>query len=217
MTEKPILFSASMVQAILAGRKTQTRRVVKPQPEWQERQGLVVPGWSWEHGGVKLNGWPDRKRFAGELVDKCPYGKPGDILWVRETWRPEELKESGPDGPEGLDGTRYKADGAFRSIENSREASDLFGEARYKFLKSGHEWRPSIFMPRWASRLTLRVTGVRVERVKDISEADARAEGVTAWVFVPEFKKLWDAINAKLGYSWESNPWVWVVEFEVQQ
>lgn len=215
MAEKPILFSGAMVQAILAGRKTQTRRVfrefVDASGVWEEDQ--YSPGeWWTEEDGVPLGYF------------RCPYGSRGDTLWVRETWRPEELGENSPDGAEGLDGTRYKADGAFRSIENSREASDLFGEARYKFLKAGHEWRPSIFMPRWASRLTLRITGVRVERLQNISEADARAEGVSAWndtkdgtVFVPEFKLLWDSVNAKRGYGWVSNPWVWVVEFEVQR
>ena len=185
--EKPILFSGEMVRAILDGRKTQTRRVVK-----QKHIPFVEN---------ILNGFLDGKWNQRPL----PYGKPGDLLWVRETWahNPEWTKPA------------YRAD--WKTPDAAIKTMDT-------------KWRPSIFMPRWASRLTLRVLDVRVERVQEISEADAKAEGVNlaTWELhhrrddsislsiaaIEEFKHLWDSINAKRGYSWDSNPWVWVVEFE---
>ena len=158
--ERPIIFSAKMVRAIQAGRKTMTRRVVKPQPsvdESEERQ------------------W------------KCPYGEPGENLWLRETFQWDGV---------GTD-VVYRAD-----FDDETAKSIVEG--------SGDRWRPSIYMPRWASRILLDVTDVRVERLQDISESDAMSEGVAS---LDEFKCLWDAINGKRGYSWDSNPWVWVVSF----
>jgi hypothetical protein len=192
MRERPILMSGPMVRAILAGAKSQTRRVVKPQPK-------IVHGYIGE--------WLVTEQLFrdGRAGLRCPFGQPGNSrLWVRETW----LKTTG--------GTIwYRADG--------------------HDIAKGH-WRPSIFMPRWACRLVLELTAVRVERVQDISEADAKAEGVPlsngsatgqryyeAWgpdrkcvshvtARLP-FTALWDSINAKRGYSWASNPWVWVLTF----
>ena len=178
MKERPILFSGPMVRAILDGRKTMTRRVMKPQPEdYPYHHGLAVY----------------------RVAKKCTYGVPGDLLWVRETWA------SDVDGcPAGLS---YRADHL-----------DPRGDGPANPMR----WRPSIFMPRWASRLTLRITSIRVERVQDITEADARAEGfkdvagkyargdeARIW-----FAELWDDINAKRGFGWDANPWVWVVGFE---
>jgi hypothetical protein len=185
MNEKPILFSGEMVRAILDGRKTQTRRVMKPQPRQLEN-----------HIAIK-----NRKRH-------CPYGKPGDLLWVRETWASHEY----------MDDTRPS------DFTKSAQMLPLWYRANnqmYNFNQG--KWRPSIFMPRWASRITLRVTDVRVERVQDISEADARAEGVlkaggaslSLYAARHHFSQLWDRINAKRGYGWDINPWVWVVEFEL--
>ena len=186
MAEKPIIFSTAMVQAILGGRKTQTRRVIKTD-DWPEMcdpvQNTITPTEWWFTDGMAPLG-PFR----------CPYGKPGDALWVRETW--QECAECGR--------------------VNWRAGANDHGHACQHCDEQLGKWRPSIFMPRWASRITLTVTGIRVERVQDISEADAQAEGVSAWIYVPEFKMLWDAINAKRGHSWASNPWVWVVEFEVK-
>lgn len=151
---------------------------------------------------------------------RCPYGQPGDRLWVRETWRAEELAS-------GLDGVRYAADNHFRSIENTRDASDAWGEAA--FDKHGQRynplaWRPAIFAPRWASRITLEVIGVRVERVQDITYADVLAEGINMHSPVRKkdqlptprsaFAELWDSINAKRGFGWDVNPWVWVLTFK---
>ncbi len=198
MKERPILFSAPMVRAILNGSKTQTRRVVKPQPT-----GFVGgPGVTFCDGSpaplVPMND------FAGSCGQEivCPYGDPGDRLFVRETyWRDEEdgaiLYAANPDD--------------FEVVHHNKVVT---GSERYK-------WKPSIFMPRWASRITLEVTGVRVERLQDISEADAQAEGCTAKLAEEspalddsrhEYRDLWESINGP--GSWDLNPWVWVVEFK---
>jgi hypothetical protein len=198
MNEKPILFSGEMVRAILDGRKTQTRRVVKPQPP---------DGW----GG---------KSSKIALATHCPYGQPGMTLWVRETWASHfHMDDTKPSefsiGAQMLP-VWYRA-----TDDNST-------------WRERGKWRPSIFMPRWATRITLQVTGVRVERVQDISEADAVAEGIERkgeiWKCCEyagahcygtndptvSFSKLWDSINgARPGCAWSDNPWVWVVEFEV--
>lgn len=206
--ERPILFSTEMVKAILAGWKTQTRRVIKPQPPEDvteivgptvyepakvDRYGELVPG-------EPVYGVYDK---WGEWGAKCPYGQPGDILWVREAWCEA-----------GVFGYAYRA------------TEDLPAGVR-----TG--WRPAIHMPREAARLFLRVKNVRVERVQDITEEDAKAEGVEFWDAelyrksdgcfysaselspVDRFHALWDRLNAKRGYGWQANPWVWVIEFEV--
>lgn len=195
MTERPAIFNAPMVRAILAGDKTQMRPVLKPQPDIVTSQvDGVTPVMYWRNGTVNtpLNIAP------GCLVRFCPYGGPGDTLWVRETF----AEHVGLFGESSV--YLYRAD--FEDGDNR-----------------GGPWKPSIHMPRWASRLTLRVTGVRVERVQDISDADARAEGIVLpshtctmydGIYRDGYKVLWDANNAKRGHSWASNPWVWVVEFE---
>lgn len=170
--ERPILFSGTMVQALLDGRKTQTRRVLR-----REKQ----------YGPFAF----DDPRVA----HYCPYGQPGDRLWVRETWNIQTVDK--------VERVAYRAD-----IPNG-----------YSFVP----WRPSIFMPRRFSRITLEITDVRVERVRDISEADARAEGVTnadegsnpidGSHTIANFANLWEKINAKRDYGWQANPWVWVIEF----
>jgi len=194
MKERPILFSAPMVKAILDGRKTVTRRVVKPQPPANAHQVET-----WHH--------PDTKpRFftwttAGEISDQweplpCPYGQPGEKLWVRETWM--DLLGTGIERKTGDHGRyAYAAD----------TPPGSYGDDQRKAY--GLKWRPSIHMPRAASRITLEVTDVRVERLGDVSESDARAEGVQS---VAEFKELWASINGPS--SWDANPWVWVVEFK---
>lgn len=185
MTERPILFSGPMVRAILAGRKTQTRRLVKPQPE----QGI----WKCGRSCLALGNAPPPPDGYERW---CPYGLPGDRLWVRECWR-ELGSGQGADGkiPTYPVPVGYAADRGY----------------------SG-PWRPSIHMPRWASRLTLEVVGVRVERLHDISEADAQAEGCAPMLTHADpsareqFESLWDSINGKRA-TWASNPWVWVVTF----
>jgi len=174
MKERPILFSAPMVRAILAGTKTQTRRVVKcdirgpsdPMDtwDWYDKKGK----WAGAHG----RGFPFKKTNAALL---CPYGQPGDRLWVREACLAEEL-------PDGLDGVRYLADEAFLAIESTQEGADRWLALRYYGKRPSPvapvKTVPAIHMPRWASRITLEVTAVRVERLQDISIADAMAEGV---------------------------------------
>ncbi len=219
MKERPILFSGEMVRAILDGRKTQTRRVINPQP--------IADGLYYEYKDIPWLKTGDPFPFIGHL---CPYGTTNDLLWVRETWRAVELDN-------GNDGILYKADNHFKSIENSQAAADLWCDA-YADRKYGNKWRPSIFMPRWASRILLDVTDVQVERIQEISDGDAIKEGIQdvchcgdyveghgyhsghgavsmpGWA-TENFSSLWDSINAERGHSWESNPWVWVVSFKV--
>lgn len=192
MKERPIIFRAEMVRSILAGRKTQTRRIVKPL-----HMAAV-----------------DAEQFP--ILAMCPCGSPGDRLWVRETCRAEAI------GDEGLCGVRYVADGQFMSIANTREASDRWVQL-YSYRGMEGATVPPIHMPRWASRITLEITGVRVERLQDISGMDAKREGVSVPAHTPEdgadldyarrgFRRLWEEIHG--GGSWDANPWVWVIEFK---
>lgn len=203
--ERPIIFSAPMVNAILAGRKTQTRRVIKPQPPfdlmWAEvdEDGYIIA------------------RPCGEFPARggkpCPYGKPGDRLWARETWQHVYRTYDG----QCLTSPPDKA--CVHFIEYAATVVD--GEHPPR-------WRSPIHMPRWASRITLEITGVRVERVQDIGEFDAFWEGVDyptppdglsknetlEWLsrgIVDEYAKLWDRIHG--AGAWDRNDWVWVVEF----
>ena len=221
MKERPILFSGAMVRAILSGAKTQTRRIAPIQSlDISEHDGGLV---TWNVRFTKPIGksrtigsysggfvTPDKAQriIAAEF---CPYGQPGDRLYVRETWQPIFEEDA------GFCGVRYASGGC--PEEDKRAGSYLDGTNR---------WRPSIHMPRWASRLTLEITGVRVERLQAISEADAIAEGVTAvssggvTLFTTTgvncfqtakdaYAALWESINGP--GSWDANPWVWVVEF----
>jgi hypothetical protein len=194
--ERSILFSGEMVRAILAGRKTQTRRVVR------YRSGA------------------DLARI-GRGAAGCPYGQPGDQLWVRETWYCDHY--------EVQTGTR-EADGArellyYRATDCAPDGATYTG---FSGETMRNPWRPSIHMPRWASRITLELTSVRVERLQDISEEDAWTEGVTrvrgdlfgVEGLVPfehhypqdAFAALWHVVNPK--HPWNSNPWVWVLGFK---
>lgn len=196
--ERPILFSAPMVRAILDGRKTQTRRVVKPQPPSIESvTNHAGIGYHWMNCADQgyVNEWrPVGPVWAvmkeiGEVKPRLtsPYGNSGDRLWVRETW----AKWTSGDCKECC---AYRADGG-----------------------QSYEWRPSIHMPRWASRLTLEITGVRVERLQEISGDDCLAEGIepqgigSDMAMRVAFQALWESINGP--GSWDANPWVWIVEF----
>lgn len=211
MATRPILMSGPMVRAILDGRKTQTRRVVKPQPKPATAHPECSP---WVGKLTELDyavTWCTPKAYVGIYKDRdehspfrCPYGQPGDLLWVRETWRVAACCDG--QSPRALNLTP-------RHVEYST----------FRFLTTPQvgRWRPSIHMPRWASRLTLRITDVRLEQVQEITREDADAEGVSSeWASVPGsgmvrgFEALWDSINAKRA-PWDSNPWVWVIEFEV--
>ncbi len=212
--ERPILFSGPMVRAILAGKKTQTRRVVKPQPtcQWSVPPAVLFEGY--------LRRWG-----CGDDVNKirCPY-EVGLKLWVRETWleldrhhwhtagRREELVDFC--GTPKINSVAYAADSGGSDSDRCR-------------IELGYtRWRPSIHMPRWASRLTLEITDVRVQHVQEISEADAAAEGVeivsiadaprnAAWTFRQDFSRLWDSINSTRGFGWQANPWAWAISFKV--
>jgi hypothetical protein len=202
MNEKPMLFSSEMVKAILAGRKTQTRRAMNPQPLQIQTGGI----WMLD---VRGN---DRCLGESDWADACPYGQPGDRLWVKETSR--LLAEA-----DGQDRFQYRADGNFKDVPE--EIHSDTHPAFYRWIKFScdhpKQWRPSIFMPRWASRITLEITHVRVERVNQISKADVIAEGTPGFELnkasndeaVACYQGLWESINGKP--SWKANPWVWVV------
>ena len=230
MKERPILFSAPMVRAIMAGTKMQTRRVVKPQfsadavpaemPATDPIGGWVVGG----HSGVW---WCDAAANPDESK-RCPYGQPGDRLWVREAWGYFDPDSAGEDydnehesaghGPVAFCDELLQEGHPLRDFWRRRVAyKATFAEQKYGLGPVGpKKWRPSIHMPRWASRITLEVTGVRVERLQDISEADSVAEGIPSGEVSPPdagrfaYRLLWESINGP--GSWGANPWVWVVE-----
>ena len=200
--ERPILFSAPMVRAILEDRKAQTRRVMKPQPRsgqtWgdvEESEQYIDEWFQWFDGGSKTASF------------SCPYGAPGDRLWVRETLRPSQSQV-----------VTYAEDGcpAWRHGES----------VTWPWPKTPLV-RTAIFMPRWASRILLEIVEVRAQRLREISEADATEEGIGAWFedhphpewdgdrdeYRKGFQELWDAINRK-SHPWSSNPWVWAVSFK---
>jgi hypothetical protein len=230
MIARPILYSASMVCALLAGKKSQTRRMLKPQPE------LTESGWlQWRDGECAID------CFAASIVDDCPYGLPDDLLWVRESL----CRNCEPDGRDdegrGLWAARYAAD--------HTQVSEQLALGLWCPLMALHGFRrqprgfsvPSIHMPMPYSRITQRITSVRVERLQDISEADAIAEGICylgknvngidMWAqfgaiaqttaglcadvdFIGRtaqeaYRKLWESINGKA--SWAANPWVWAI------
>ena len=191
MKERPILFSGPMVRALLADAKTQTRRVVKMESHQQIEQRDDGRDWPWMYDGER----------DADYWMACPYGQPGDRLWVREAWRAElTWNTTKPSEIPDEAALWYEADDQPR---NNGRGTKFKGKLR-----------SSIHMPRHASRITLEVTGVRVERLQDISEADAIAEGVYTDPACPAYDaytQLWDEING-LG-SWEANPWVWVVGF----
>lgn len=215
MKERPILFSAPMIRALLEGRKSQTRRAMNPQP---------ANGWALETPpvfGRITSSHPKRGRFGvflrrGQGTDfpeadlaPCPYGQPGGRLWVRETWRPRAALS-----PWDLEIT-YAADGVQRLIQDGE-----FGDRDWTMPKAAERGNVSpLFMPRWASRITLEVTDVRVERLQAISENDAheegcsrkRAAGCPVVSARDEYRELWESING--AGSWAANPWVWVVSF----
>lgn len=230
MNERPILFSgAAMVRALLAGQKTVTRRIVRPQPE-----RFVAEGGAVHWGGRLADGsLQDVEADAlGRFRARCPYGAVGDALWCRETWCPGDqwVDTAGydHDPPSTI---RYRADNAAVRYPNTPGAHAL----STKGWSDPKRWRPAIFMPRWASRLTLRVTDVRVERLQAITEDEARAEGVAPFheryrgispdqrltsgeravdsPYRASFAVLWDELNADRA-SWLCDPFVWVVAFE---
>ena len=199
--ERPIIFDAESVRAILDGSKSQTRRVVKRTDAGRVKAPGTARNWHLDD--------PD-------AVKACPYGVPGERLWVRETWgavSPDEhvrpLRECA---------IEYRADSGASHPGGWDNAPDDAEALR---------WRSPIHMPRWASRLTLEITEVRVRRIQEITDEEAIAEGVDDWApldgarltelarDVPraQFHMRWDFLNARRGYSWDSNPWVWAITF----
>ncbi len=221
MKERPILFSGPLVRAILDGRKTQTRRVVKPQPPSHvvgARRVLAITSDPSPHRFF----WFDKLERPIEAQIACPYGLVGDRLWVRESF----FEEWDQDTMRPFDPPRF----VYRATYSGEEPIVLDGNGGAEERADGRfrsPWRPSIHMPRLASRITLEVVSVRVERLNEISEADAEAEGIgfdetrcdgecgstPCSLAIPSFRDLWDSINAEK-HPWASNPWVWVVEFK---
>jgi hypothetical protein len=196
-----------MVRALLDGSKTQTRRIVK---QLDPAQGAVTAG---------NDGKPMRVCWAfGGPVIQCPYGIPGDRLWVRENWYCDDYRvQKGP----------------YLEVDGARDLTVYFADNPRPYEAEQPVWRPSIHMPRWACRILLEVVSVRVERLNDCSEADAKAEGIKRikdgferWHPCPtdtqhegltrdpvlSYRGLWESING--AGSWDANPWVWVVEFK---
>lgn len=223
MAERPILFSGEMVNAILKGRKTQTRRVIKPQP-------VQDPDGSWRIEMHPRSGYNVERTMRNYLPDRCPYGEPGDCLWVREVFQVVEPWGS-VDG-EWIGDDIMEIDGRLGS-----EKPELIGGWWSVVYKADADicswWRSPIHMPRWASRITLEIVNVRVERLQEITHEDALAEGIKEtkedhyylaplagvpdfpWTqLIPAFASLWNHINKERGFGWDINPWVWVIEFK---
>ena len=202
---RPILFSGPMVRALLDGSKTQTRRIAKDLNEWHAEENpidkcSVIDGVA--HCDVQV--------FVDDVITfefPCRYGRIGDRLWVRETWMPF-------DDDHRIGDCKY----AYRASTSS-DGEDIRKE--YVRLGRKYQWRPSIHMPRAASRLTLEITDIRVERLNAITPEDAVKEGIAEWAtekklngyWTTAFSRLWESINGE--GSWAQNPWVWVVEFKV--
>lgn len=235
MKETPIIFSTDMVRAILDGRKTQTRRIIKPQPYWEDK----IDGWNWARGHYWNTNFGQAfgndGQFEKMISQYCPYGQVGDRLWVRETFKYMDL---------GHRTVGYRADPKRTCVKNG-------------FIPIGN-WKPAIHMPKAFTRIWLEITGIRVERLQEITWKDCKAEGIRLKDCYPtgqgkkldmplEFAKLWDSINAKWRrvynrelkiyefrqYPWSDigakpipkttmyperyhcvpNPWVWVIEF----
>ena len=225
MNERQILFSTEMVQAILDERKTVTRRVMRPQPSegWEPSDyGTVHKLVNGVPDEMKPIGWGPTSNDGLEAY-KSIYGKPGDILYVRETWKP--LGQDPDDGEwivQYKDGTSLNIGRMWPKEEEYKEI-DFSERLADQYLKKGFiPWKPSIHMPKSASRIWLRVKDVRVERVQDITRYDIEQEGVdvvqgwdTIDVVFAKWIELWDSINSKRGFGWDVNPWVWAVLFDV--
>jgi len=203
--ERPILFSGPMVRALLDGSKTQTRRVVKTP---RGASGFEVVRYA-DSGALRgVFAVDEDGRHVGDNAMPCPYGAPGDRLWVREAFRVHDASEAE---------LQYRADDEVVRHLGPDPAQDAF----WRDHSRDERWRPSIHMPRWASRLTLEISDLRVERVQEITPADVYAEGVGDFVISSRdvaqemFARLWESINGPRGYGWEANPYVWVVSFKV--
>ena len=221
MKERPLIFTGESVRAILAGRKTQTRRVIKPQPVRDATAWAIYWERANHEGQYGPSAWSLNEHVPPDVLLHSPYGVPGDRLWVRETWC-----EAAPE--------HRDVSGVRQAFHRANSAKDRGGEGeaiRQEYIRLGYpyKWKSPMFMPRWASRLLLEVVAVRVERLQSITDADAKAEGASGrlvmftrwpgredpgdWTAQEEFESAWEQINGKR-HPWSSNPWVWVIEFK---
>lgn len=209
--ELPIPFKAPMIQAIRAGRKSMTRRVMRRQPERHgDRMRWCPPGAKYD---AKLDMWvpscewdasrPVMETGAASIVEHCPHGKPGDRLWVKEAWALVACASGCDKYPDGFDPIKPSV------LQRNAPREGVCYRATWTKSRPGR-WRPSIHMPRWASRILLEITDVRVERLQDVSEADAMAEGFAS---VADFGEAWSRMYGL--ESMYSDPWLWVVSFRV--
>jgi hypothetical protein len=228
MRERPILFSGAMVRALLAGTKTQTRRAMKPQPT-ADSDGRLW--WYWKRGEGSAN-LRDPGVPGVMWLPRCPYGRVGEQLWVRETFKQVASGEIKGGYGEVRYGYAYQADGATIWAKRPTIIHDMTGQPPTGPMQfQPRPWKPSIHMPKRASRITLEITDVRVQRLQEISEADAQAEGIEASslpgkyriygrdtdgldVDTPRcsFQSLWESING--AGSWDANPWAWALTFK---
>lgn len=224
--ERPILFSGEMVRAILEGRKTQTRRILKPQI-WNEAENTPGGcGYAWHPKGKTASSfaWKTTEQALADYLAAryCPYGKPGDRLWVREAWgSADKFYQCHENDVPSVVAYRADRSAIQYDAKSPRQIPD-WDIAQWNWDKV--KWKPSIHMPRWVSRITLEITSIRVERLQDITQAGCMAEGCpeTYWNELATsgerdpflwFTERWDAINGKKA-PWESNPWVWVITFK---
>lgn len=231
--ERPILMSAPMVRATLAGEKTQTRRVMIGRGAHKGSTFADVKQWSRIEADGTWIGWCEgfsTQEKADEITRRaykgggivCPFGVVGDRLWVKETHQYADWTE------DGMPWLRYAADGATRFFDSGaipeswgEKLTDIWADlslgATTEDKAADRKWRPSIFMPRWASRITLEITDVRVQRLQEISDNDCIAEGIGGVIerdaVSPHelYRDLWVSING--AGSWDTNPWVWSLSF----
>ncbi|TFW42093.1 hypothetical protein [Pseudomonas fluorescens] len=221
--ERPILFSAPMVRAILEGRKTVTRREIKTRMRSADTSFELhqQPDGSWRPMHTFDESCMDNQGTEHPIT--CPYGQPGDRLWVRETWYCDHFEvQKGP----------YLQPADMHDLDQSRQDGELVyaADSLAPYEQEQPTWKPSIHMPRWASRILLEITDVRVERLQDITEDQARAEGVRLYTDHAELGNWWhvegietysadprksfELLWSSVGGDWAANPWVWVVEFK---
>ncbi|MFS9902128.1 hypothetical protein WKU74_11775 [Salmonella enterica] len=208
MKERGMIFNAEMVRAILDGRKTQTRRPF----DWKRQPAMEMA----ERDDGSLWPWAEDCERGGDIWFACPYGEIGDRIWVRETWQVihDHIDESSH--------VEYRTYAPSIPKEKDRYWHTVYAEHFGDESREdrGFPWRPAIHMPHWASRITLEITDVRVERLRGLSEEDAKSEGIIpsaggvlpGWEYRINFRDLWMDIYGT--DNWEANPWVWVIEFK---
>jgi hypothetical protein len=225
MKEQPIIFQGEMIRAILDGRKTMMRKPIKPQPEW------ISGAWYWkslkyDNGmGVHYFHTTGLNGIMDAWLRACPHGQPGDRLWVRETWYCDHMHvQSGPYlKPDDWQDGWFEELMYFKASDDAGHGHCYSGFAGETFQCP---WKPSIHMPRWASRITLEITDVKVERLQEIRINDVLSEGFPttcemqfdaeyrAWT-MDNFSRYWNSLYPqKPEYQWKANPWVWVISFK---